>query len=81
MPQAVDFTQPQTQQLCRDEPCRVDYLFKPDIIMVKNWPRVWTFRCASCKHEQSRFGWFGYVRCRFCEQLHAPKWNFPGAGY
>lgn len=67
-----------------DVPVHVDYLFSPNIIQVKRWPRVWTFRCGSCKREMSRFGWFGWfgvVRCRFCRQVNAPHWEFGGVGY
>lgn len=64
-----------------DQPVRVRELYQPTLIMVKTWPRRWAFACAGCDRDVHAFGWFGYVRCPFCRQQHAPKWEFPGSGY
>jgi hypothetical protein len=65
----------------RDVPTAVRKLYQPQIIMLKTRPRYWTFQCASCERDQRRFGWWGYVRCGYCDQLHAPKWDFRGSGF
>lgn len=67
--------------LSSDVPTRVKTLYHPSIVMFRTRPRRWVFQCACCERDVTAFGWFGYARCPFCRQQHAPKWEFPSTGY